>query len=212
VSLAPRTAVAFGIAALTSATLAIAMENMVRARRSGSSSSGDGSHDAQSSPRSCAAWVSRVLRENDRGNERTWRDQTVHSLGNSCDAIPEALRTAATRASATKEVAEKARILALGATSSLDKRCAVENPLADARGIAQNCPLPPGLRFRFDDSILMDLRAVDYGILVTMLKSLIAAGEFNEPAQRLVLNFALSAQILGEDYRLKQSKQKRPPQ
>jgi hypothetical protein len=150
---------------------------------------------------SCSAWTSRILRDDDAGNQRTWRDVTIRSLAQACDAVPETIRTAAARANGTKDAYEQFRILAAAATASLGGRCSIADPVADARQLAKACPPPKGLRFRLDESVLTDIRAVDYGVLLVLLQSLMSAGEYNDAAERVVLNFTLSAQFFGEDFR-----------
>jgi len=73
--------------------------------------------------------------------------------------------------------------------------------LGDARKLAEACPLPANLRFRLDEPALSDIRAVDYALLNAMLRALISANKFDDEAERVMLNFALSAQILGEGHR-----------
>lgn len=96
-----------------------------------------------------------------------------------------------------KDRARRAQILAKGALVVLGTTCPIPEPLADARKLAAACPLPPNLRFRLDDSMLSDIRAVDYGLLNAILKALIGASEYGDAAERVMLNFTLSAQILG---------------
>jgi hypothetical protein len=150
---------------------------------------------------SCSAWLARTAKGADTRSEPAWRDWTVSALADSCAAIPEGLRDAAVRVRGVKDRAQRARILAKAATAVLGEACAIPEPLADARKLAAACPLPPNLKFRLDESMLSDIRAVDYGLLNAMLRSLIGANEFGEEAQRVMLNFTLSAQILGEDAR-----------
>ena len=47
----------------------------------------------------------------------------------------------------------------------------------------------------------MDLRAVDDGLLLVLLRGFKGANEYDDAAERVVLNFSLSAQIVGEDFR-----------
>lgn len=160
-----------------------------------------GSAKAEPTPRSCSAWTSQVLREDDAGNQRTWRDVTIRSLAKACDAVPEPVRLAAARANKTNDLAERSRILAAAATAFLGGRCSIADPFSDARELAKACPLPKGLRFHFDEPVLMDMRAVDYGLVLVLLRAFMGAGEYNDAAERVVANFSLSAQILGEDFR-----------
>lgn len=105
-----------------------------------------------------------------------------------------------------KTPTQRAQILADAATVVLGPACAVPQPLDDARALAVACPLPPNVAFKVDESVLLDLRAVDYALLNAMLKSLMGAHEYDEEAQRVMLNFTLSAQILGESARLREQK------
>ena len=151
--------------------------------------------------RSCAAWTSQVLRDHDAGNRNTWRDVTIRSLPSACDAVPEGIRAAAARASTAKDATERSRILAAAVTSSLGNGCSIADPLADARQLAKACPLPKGLRFQLDEPVLMDLRAVDYGLTLALARGFMSTGAYDDAAERVILDFTLSAQIFGEDFR-----------
>ena len=159
---------------------------------------------------SCNAWLTRTARGADKRSEMQWRDWTISALADSCNAIPEGLRDAAVQVRSVKDRAERARILAKAAMVVLGEACTIPEPLADARKLAAACPLPPNLRFRLDDSMLSDIRAVDYGLLNAMLRALIGANEFGEEAERVMLNFTLSAQILGEDARIRERRKGKP--
>jgi hypothetical protein len=132
-------------------------------------------------------------------------------LAESCIAIPDQLRHAAVQVRAVKEPSQRARILANAATAILGDGCSVTEPLADARKLASTCPLPPNLGFRLDGPMLMDIRAVDYVVLNAILRSLKTANQYDESAERMVLNFALSAQIFGEDFRKREGRRAGPP-
>lgn len=160
----------------------------------------------------CSAWAARIVRGADNLPEQKWRDVTIKALAESCIAIPDQLRSAAAQVRAVKEPSQRARILANAATAILGDGCSVTEPLADARKLASTCPLPPNLGFRLDESMLMDIRAVDYVVLNAMLRSLKTANQYDEPVERMILNFALSAQIFGEDFRKREGRREAPPQ
>lgn len=155
---------------------------------------------------SCGAWLMRIAKGADARTERQWRDWTISTLAESCSAIPADLRQAAAQARGLKDLAQRAQVLAKAAMVVLGKACPIPEPLADARQLAAVCPLPPNLRFRLDESMLSDIRAVDYALLNAMLKALIGADQFDEAAERVMLNFTLSAQILGEDARTQEER------
>ena len=146
----------------------------------------------------CDTWLQQTTRGADKRSEMQWRDWTITALGDACDAIPTELREAAARVRGMKDRAQRARILATAASSVLGPACPVPEPLTDARTLAAQCPLPPNLRFRLGDAELSDIRAVDYAILAAMVNSLIGANHYTEEAERVMLNFTLSAEIVGE--------------
>ena len=153
----------------------------------------------------CHAWAAATTRGADKLGEQAWRDFTIKALAKSCSAIPEQLRRAAVQIRGVKDPIERARILATAASATLGEGCAVAEPLADARKVAGTCPLPSNLPshfpYRLAEAELKDIRAVDYAIINAILRALTAANQFDESAQRVVLNFTLSAQITGEDFR-----------
>ena len=57
----------------------------------------------------------------------------------------------------------------------------------------------------------MQLGAVDYLILNVMLRSLIAANQFDESAQLVILDFTLSAEISREDSQKREERRHRRP-
>jgi hypothetical protein len=197
--------IALTVSAFSVAVVVLACESPLKAKHTSSPEVARPS-PVPAKPDSCKPWVARLIEEHEKDRtRRETREQTVRSLAASCAAIPEVVRAAAAQANAAKDVSEKPRILARAVTAALGEHCAVTEPLSDARQLAKACPLPSGLRFSVDDSILMDLRALDYGILLVMLKGLTSAGAFNEDAERMLLHFTLSAQILGEDIRLRET-------
>jgi hypothetical protein len=161
----------------------------------------------------CHAWAAATVRGADKLGEQAWRDFTIRALAQSCSAIPEQLRRAAVQIRRVKDPSERARILATAASATLGEGCAVAEPLADARKLASTCPLPSHLPshfpFRLDEAELRDIRAVDYAIINAMLRSLTTANQFDESAQRVILNFTLSAQITGEDLREREERRNR---
>jgi hypothetical protein len=161
----------------------------------------------------CHAWAAATVRGADKLGEQAWRDFTIKALGQSCSAIPEQLRRAAVQIRRAKDPSERARILATAASATLGEGCAVAEPLADARQVASTCPLPSHLPshfpYRLDKAELTDIRAVDYAIINAMLRSLIAADQLDESAERVILNFTLSAQITGEDFREREERRSR---
>src|ERR1043165_4660382 len=174
------------ISVLSVAVVVLACESPLKTRHSGPPHPPRASPIA-AKPASCQPWIARLLDEHEKDRtRRETRDQTVRSLAASCAAIPEIVRAAATRANAAKDSSDKPRILARAVTAVLGEGCAVSEPHSDARQLAKACPLPTGLRFGVDDSILTDLRALDYGILLVMLKGLKGAGEFSEDAERML--------------------------
>ena len=54
----------------------------------------------------------------------------------------------------------------------------------------------------------MFIRAADYLILNAMIRSLVAANQFDESVERLILQFTLSAQINGEDFKEREERRK----
>ena len=154
----------------------------------------------------CSAWAARTVHGADNLPEQKWRDVTIKALAEPCIAIPGQLRHAAVQVRAVKELSQRARILANAAAAILGDGCSVTEPLADARKLASTCPLPPNLGFRLDEPMLMDIRAVDYAVLNAILRSLKTANQYDESAERMILNFALSAQIFGEDFRKREDR------
>ena len=148
----------------------------------------------------CHAWALATRRANVKAGNGS-RDVIIKALAQACSAIPEQLRRAAGEVQGVKDPAERARLLATAASAVLGEGCAVPDPLVDARKVARTCPLPPPrpeLPDPLDEEELMQLGAVDYLILNVMERSLIAAGQLDEPAKFLILEFTLSAEILRE--------------
>jgi len=163
-----------------------------------------------SGPPSCKVWSAGTAKGADRRPEAEWRDWTIVALADSCEAIPVELRKAAALVRTVKDRKQRAEIMSEAATAVLGPGCRVADPLADARKLAETCPLPPNLRFRLDEPTLAAIRAGDYALLNAMLRALINANEFDEEAERVMLNFALSAEILGDDDRTRKIGRTRP--
>ena len=160
-----------------------------------------GSGPADAGP-TCHAWVAATRRATDKVGENRTRDVTIKALAQACSAIPEQLRRAAGEVQRMKDPTERAAILGAAASAALGERCAITDPLANALTLARTCPLPPlpaTFRFRLEDGELVRLGAVDYLILNVMMRSLIAANQFDESAQLVILNFTLSAELNRED-------------
>jgi hypothetical protein len=153
------------------------------------------------SPPTCRSWAEQTNRAADRLPESRWRDVIVRSLGRSCSAIPAPLRLAAGRLGSTKDASQDAIALAKATNEVLGDACVVQSPSDDARAIAARCPLPPDQPFKLDESMLLDIRAGDYAVLNVLLKSLKEAKQYDEATERVLQNFTLSAQILGESAR-----------
>jgi hypothetical protein len=171
-----------------------------------------GSSRAGAAP-TCHAWAAATARGADKLGEQAWRDFTIKALAQSCSAIPEQLRRAAVQIRGVKDPSGRARILATAASATLGEGCAVAEPLADARKVASTCPLPSNLPanfpYRLGEAELTEIRAVDYAIINAMLRSFTAANQFDESAERVILNFTLSAQITGEDFREREERRNR---
>jgi hypothetical protein len=162
----------------------------------------------------CHAWAAATRRASVKVGENARRDVTIKALARACNVIPEQLRRAAGEVQKVKDPREGARILATAASEVLGEGCAVDEPLADARNLASTCPLPPppsDFPYRLEQGELMQLGAVDYLILNVMLRSLIAANQFDESAQLVVLDFTLSAEINREDSQKREERRHRRP-
>jgi hypothetical protein len=156
-----------------------------------------GSGPAGAGP-TCHAWVAATRHANDKVGDKKTRDVTIKALGQACRAIPEQLRRAAGGVQEMKDPTERAAILGAAASAALGEGCAIADPLANALTVARSCPLPPlpsTFRLRLEEGELVRLGAVDYLILNVMMRSLISANEFDEPAKLLMLEFTLSAEL-----------------
>jgi len=147
---------------------------------------------------SCAEWLARVSRGAERQPQNRRRDWMVEALAGACTGIRVELRDASVRVRTAKIPLHRGEILAAAAAAVLGPACAVPEPLADAQKLAATCPLPPTVRLSFHPSELSGMRAVDYALLNALLKSLIDARQYDQEAERVALEFALSAQLQGE--------------
>jgi hypothetical protein len=168
---------------------------------------------AKAPPKSCHSWAAATVRGADRVGEQAGRDFIINALAQACGAIPEQLRRAAVEIRRVKDPSERARILATAASATLGSGCSVVDPFADARQVASTCPLPPlpsNFAFRPAEGELQDMRAVDYLIMNALLRGFIGANQFDESAERVILQLTLSAEINGEDFRARASRRKPP--
>ena len=152
---------------------------------------------------SCHAWVAATRRATAKAGENRTRDVTIKALAQACSAIPEQLRRAAGAVQEMKDPIVREIHLGTAAAAAVGGGCAFEVPLGNALMVAHTCPLPPlpaTFGFRLEDGELVRLGAVDYLILNVMMRSLIAANQFDESAQFLILEFTLSAEINRDDY------------
>jgi hypothetical protein len=148
--------------------------------------------------RSCSIWLTRTLKAIESSPMGRRRDMTVLATARACPAIPEALRAAAASYGRLPSAKLRAQALADGAAAVLKApNCAVPDPLAPAKDLVTTCPLP-GADRDAHPRVLGLMRAADYVFLKAWRTSLMAAGEFDETAHRLVLDFILSAAQLGE--------------
>ena len=148
-----------------------------------------GSGPAGAGP-TCRAWVAATRRADDKVGENSCRDVTIKALAQACSAIPEQLRRAAVEVQGMKDPTERAAILGTAASAALGEGCAITDPLANALTVArtrQPPPLPSTFPFRLEEGELVRLGAVDYLILNVMMRSLIAANQLDESAQRVIL-------------------------
>jgi hypothetical protein len=158
------------------------------------------------------AWVAATRRATDKVGENSCRDVTIKALTQACSAIPEQLRRAAGEVQGMKDPTERAAILGAAASAALGEGCAIADPLVNALRVARACPLPPlpsTFPFRLEEGELVRLGAVDYLILNVMMRSLIAANQFDESAQLVISNFTLSAEINREDFQKRAERRNR---
>ncbi len=153
----------------------------------------------QSTASPCAAWLNKTVAKMKKLPEGRWRDAIVAALGEgSCSAVPEALRNASREAGRSRKPSHRDRLLTDAAVTILGPACAVPDPSQDSRSLARVCPLPAREEFALPDSVFRDIRAVDYALIDSLATSLLSAKAYDAVAQRLMLNFLLSATLLGE--------------
>lgn len=160
----------------------------------------------------CHLWKEETTARVEKLPEQKWRDAIVSSLGVApCASLPTELRRVARDIGLRSNTPRANRLLADAAAAILGPNCRVPDPASDAVALASACPLPPRLGFRLSDIELTDIRAVDYALLNAMAGSLQAAKEYDESAQRLMMDFTLSAGLLGERAnKAKHGKARRP--
>ena len=149
----------------------------------------------------CSTWLSQTLKRIEKRPEQAWRSEVVSSLAQSCSAIPEPLRKAASEIRRIKDPASREKVLAAAAQSVLGAACSIADPLANSRQLASSCPLPDREEFHLHDVVLGDIRAVDYALLNAIARSLVDAGEYDATAQRVLMDFTLSSALQGEQAR-----------
>lgn len=147
----------------------------------------------------CQSWREKTVARVEKLPEQKWRDAIVSSLGDApCASLPTELRRVARDIGLRSNTTRADRLLADAASAILGPTCRVPDAASDAVALALACPLPPRLGFRLSDIELGDIRAVDYALLNAMARSLQAAEEYDESAQRLMMDFTLSAGLRGE--------------
>lgn len=153
-------------------------------------------------PSPCSQWLSKTNARMAKLGEQRWRNTIVDALGEgSCPAVPAALRDAARAARQVRDEQRRDRLLADAAANVLGASCTAVDPAKDSRSLAQVCPLPRREEFSDVDSAFRDIRAVDYLLINALATNLIASESYDTEARRLMLNFMLSATLLGEKRR-----------
>ena len=169
-------------------------------------------HSGPAAPEpTCHAWIAATHRANEKAGENKTHDVTIKALARACRAIPAQIRHAAGEVQKMTDPTERAAVLGASASAALGAGCAIAEPHVNALAVARTCPLPylpPTFRFRLDEGELAELDAVDYLILNVMLRSLIAANEFDDSAQALMLEFTLSAEINRDDFQQRHDRQR----
>ena len=157
-------------------------------------------HGSRSSGSTCRVWLAKTVARVEKLPEQKWRDAIIAALKeDSCTSIPAELRRAARNARTRNDTTSSDRMLAKAATAVLGPACPVPEPARDARALAASCPLPAQPEFQLSDAVLGDLRAVDYAVVNALAQSLLAVHEYDSSAQRLVMDFILSAGLRGEE-------------
>lgn len=150
-------------------------------------------------PSACSKWLSKTNARMAKLGEWRWRTTIIDALGEGrCPAVPQALRDAARAVRQVRDEHRRDRLLADAAATVLGAPCTVVDPANDSRTLARVCPLPRKEEFSGIDSAFRDIRAVDYLLINALATSLIASESYDTEARRLMLNFMLSATLLGE--------------
>ena len=128
------------------------------------------------------------------------RDLVISATANACAGVSNALQAAAAGYVKARSEKTKAQLLANGAAAVLKENCvncAVVDPVARADTLVTKCPLAgPGDKAHPD--VLRRMRAADYVFLNALITSLVASGEYDERAYRLVLQFIIASAQLDE--------------
>jgi hypothetical protein len=119
----------------------------------------------------------------------------LSSVAEGCDAIPSRLREAARTAAKIKDRKAETAGLASAAVEVLGPACEIPEPRGSAAELTTLCPLTPS-DLPIEGAALVHMRAADWGFLH---QSLNRAQAYDERARRLLLIFALSSAILGEE-------------
>lgn len=149
----------------------------------------------------CAVWLAATVKKVEKLPEQRWRDAIIASLEDSCPAVPDPLRAAAAALRTMKGDPERARTIADAATKVLGAACTVKDVTASARTLAATCPMPPRPELALHDVVLGQMRAPDYAVMNALATRLLAANAYDTSAQRLMMDFTLSAALLGEKRR-----------
>ncbi len=136
-----------------------------------------------------------------------WRDAAVLATARACVGVTEALQAAAASHGKLSSEKMKAEVLVNGAAAVLKDECAtraVADPLARADALVKRCPLPgseggPEADRDAHPQVLGRMRAADYVFLEALMTSLIASGEYDDDAHRLVLKFIISSAQIDEN-------------
>jgi len=149
----------------------------------------------------CGRWLTRTLDAVESSPMLRRRDIVISATARSCVGVSDALQAAAAGYTKVSSEKTKAQLLVNGAAVVLkDNRsnCFEADPLARAEALVAKCPLPgPGEKAHPD--VLGRMRVADYVFLNALITSLIASGEYDETAYRLVLQFIISSAQLDEN-------------
>jgi hypothetical protein len=160
--------------------------------------SADAGAAAKPAPPGCQPWLKQTVTRIEKLPEQKWRDAIVAALADACPDVPEALRKGARDVRTIKEAGRRDRLLADAAASVLGMTCSVTDPMSDSRELAARCPLPARPELQLSSTVLGDVRAVDYLIVDALATRLLAARQYDAHAERLMMDFLLSAGLRGE--------------